>query len=184
MTSALDVVTKEMANAARDQNTAVLMKEQALNTSFDEREFEMEENQKTLRDAVDRLTAESAERGDAIERLERELKTSNAALEESTKTEKESTARIAVLTKELEQAKADATRFLETSRETRKRASRVGDARARARDRARYRVEVVRKERERVPAHHRGVERGEEDVTGSTLDVGRRVDAVGSKRQT
>ena len=115
VTSALDVVTKEMANAARDQNTAVLMKEQALNTSFDEREFEMEENQKTLRDAVDRLTAESAERGDAIERLERELKTSNAALEESTKTEKESTARIAVLTKELEQAKADATRFLETS---------------------------------------------------------------------
>ena len=115
VTSALDVVTKEMANAARDQNTAVLMKEQALNTSFDEREFEMEENQKTLRDAVDHLTAESAERGDAIERLERELKTSNAALEESTKTEKESTARIAVLTKELEQAKADATRFLETS---------------------------------------------------------------------
>lgn len=115
VTSALDVVTKEMANAARDQNTAVLMKEQALNTSFDEREFEMEENQKTLRDAVDRLTAESAERGDAIERLECELKTSNAALEESTKTEKESTARIAVLTKELEQAKADATRFLETS---------------------------------------------------------------------
>ena len=46
MTSALDVVTKEMANAARDQNTAVLMKEQALNTSFDEREFEMEENQR------------------------------------------------------------------------------------------------------------------------------------------
>ena len=115
VTSALDVVTKEMANAARDQNTAVLMKEQALNTSFDEREFEMEENQKTLRDAVDHLTAESAERGDAIERLERELKTSNAALEESTKTEKESTARIAVLTKELEQAKADASRFLETS---------------------------------------------------------------------
>ena len=115
VTSALDVVTKEMANAARDQNTAVLMKEQALNTSFDERELEMEESQKTLRDAVDRLTAESAERGDAIERLERELKTSNAALEESTKTEKESTARIAVLTKELEQAKADATRFLETS---------------------------------------------------------------------
>ena len=115
VTSALDVVTKEMANAARDQNTAVLMKEQALNTSFDEREFEMEENQKTLRDAVDHLTAESAERGDAIERLECELKTSNAALEESTKTEKESTARIAVLTKELEQAKADATRFLETS---------------------------------------------------------------------
>ena len=115
VTSALDVVTKEMANAARDQNTAVLMKEQALNTSFDEREFEMEENQKTLRDAVDHLTAESAERGDAIERLECELKTSNAALEESTKTEKESTARIAVLTKELEQAKADASRFLETS---------------------------------------------------------------------
>ena len=115
VTSALDVVTKEMANAARDQNTAVLMKEQALNTSFDEREFEMEENQKTLRDAVDRLTAERAERGDAIERLECELKTSNAALEESTKTEKESTARIAVLTKELEQAKADASRFLETS---------------------------------------------------------------------
>ena len=115
VTSALDVVTKEMANAARDQNTAVLMKEQALNTSFDEREFEMEENQKTLRDAVDHLTAESAERGDVIERLECELKTSNAALEESTKTEKESTARIAVLTKELEQAKADASRFLETS---------------------------------------------------------------------
>ena len=115
VTSALDVVTKEMSNAARDQNSAVLMKEQALNTSFDERELEMEENQKTLHDAVDRLTAESAERGDAIERLERELKTSNAALEESTRTEKESTARIAVLTKELEQAKADATRFLETS---------------------------------------------------------------------
>ena len=51
------------------------------------------------------------------------MKTSNAALEESTKTEKESTARIAVLTKELEQAKADATRFLETSTRDSKRAS-------------------------------------------------------------
>ena len=132
VTSALDVVTKEMANAARDQNTAVLMKEQALNTSFDERELEMEENQKTLRDAVDRLTAESAERGDAIERLERELKTSNAALEESTKTEKESTARIAVLTKELEQAKADATRFLETS--ARDSEARVRELETRARE--------------------------------------------------
>ena len=132
VTSALDVVTKEMANAARDQNTAVLMKEQALNTSFDERELEMEENQKTLRDAVDRLTAESAESSDAIERLERELKTSNAALEESTKTEKESTARIAVLTKELEQAKADATRFLETS--ARDSEARVRELETRARE--------------------------------------------------
>ena len=132
VTSALDVVTKEMSNAARDQNSAVLMKEQALNTSFDERELEMEENQKTLRDAVDRLTAESAERGDAIERLERELKTSNAALEESTKTEKESTARIAVLTKELEQAKADATRFLETS--ARDSEARVRELETRARE--------------------------------------------------
>jgi len=132
VTSALDVATKEMANAAKDQNAAVLMKEQALNTSFDERELEMEETQKTLRAAVDRLTAESAERGDAIERLERELKTSKAVLEESTKAQKESTARIAALTKELEQAKADATRFLETS--ARDSEARVRELETRARE--------------------------------------------------
>ena len=50
VTAALDIATKEMSAAAREQNAAVLMKEKALNTSFDEREHELEQSHKELRD--------------------------------------------------------------------------------------------------------------------------------------
>ena len=138
-----------------------------------------------LRDAVDRLTAESAERGDAIERLERELKTSNAALEESTKTEKESTARIAVLTKELEQAKADATRFLETSaRDSRSAHPRVGDARAQLETELDTALKSYEKNENEYQRIIEELSEEKKTLQARRFDVGRRADAVGSKRQT
>ena len=91
------------------------MKEKALNTSFDEREHELEQSHKELRDEMARVSAENEARVTTIARLEGELEKTVAALAASAKAERESTARVDALTSELERVKTALAKSTEAS---------------------------------------------------------------------
>ena len=177
VTAALDIATKEMSAAAREQNAAVLMKEKALNTSFDEREHELEQSHKELRDEMARVSAENEARVTTIARLEGELEKTAAALAASAKAERESTARVDALTSELERVKT-AVGEIDRGVDARERDSskEFGIPRARFGIRAESRVGIVREERERISKTHRGGHGAKHDASSEARRRHRRID--------
>lgn len=111
VTQALDIAKKEMFSAAKDQNDAVMMKEQSMNSNFDARVAEArrdhERREAELQSRIERLENASKEDEGKIQNLRQELARATEALGVSAKAERESTARVAALEFELKEVKIE-----------------------------------------------------------------------------
>jgi len=111
VTHALDIAKKEMSSAAKDQNDAVMMKEQSMNSNFDTRVAEArrdhERREAELQSRIERLENAAKEDEGKIHSLRQELAQATEALGVSAKAERESTAKVAALEFELKEVKVE-----------------------------------------------------------------------------
>ena len=111
VTQALDIAKKEMFSAAKEQNDAVMMKEQSMNSNFDARVAEArrdhERREAELQSRIERLENASKEDEGKVQSLRQELVQATEALGVSAKAERESTARVAALEFELKEVKIE-----------------------------------------------------------------------------
>lgn len=111
VTQALDIAKKEMFSAAKDQNDAVMMKEQSMNSNFEARVAEArrdhERREAELQSRIERLENASKEDEGKIQSLRQELAQATEALGVSAKAERESTAKVVALEFELKAVKIE-----------------------------------------------------------------------------